>query len=318
MGVPGTVSGLELALARYGTMQRPALIAPALHRALRGFVLEQGDVDMLHSAADAFRRDPASAAICLNQGQPFAVGQRLVQMDLAATLQSIAERGAAGFYQGAVGAAIVASSRAGKGILSQAELDQYQTRELKPVACNDRSYGGGALPERGDAPCLCRPQQLTGRPRLRQPPTRPPARQGLCPAKIRAAIGLGVAGVSQALKPGVAPRGGSNTLHYAILDKAGNAVAVIYTLNDWFGAKVTVGVVGGNGVLLNNEMDDFTGKIGVPNLYGLLRGAANAIQPGKRPLSSISPTIATQDGKPLPVVGTPGAAASSLRCCTPS
>ncbi len=134
-------------------------------------------------------------------------------------------------------------------------------------------------------------------------------------AKICAAIDPAVAGVSQALKPGVAPHEGSNTTHYSIIDKAGNAVAVTYTLNDWFGAKVTAG---GTGVLLNNEMDDFTVKIGVPNIYGLVQGEANAIAPGKRPLSSMSPTIVTQDGKPLLVLGTPGAAASSRRCCTPS
>ncbi len=146
VGVPGTVSGLDAALARYGTMKRAALIAPALHLGRQGFVLEQGDVDMLHSAADAFRRDPVSAAILLNQGQPFAAGQRLVQGDLANALQGIADSGAAGFYQGAVGAAIVASSLAGKGILSQADLDQYQTRELKPVECNYRGFGVVSAP----------------------------------------------------------------------------------------------------------------------------------------------------------------------------
>ena len=96
---------------------------------------------------------------------------------------------------------------------------------------------------------------------------------------------------------------GSNTTHYSIVDKAGNAVSVTYTLNDWFGAKVTAA---GTGVLLNDEMDDFTAKVGVPNLYGLVQGAANSIAPGKRPLSSMSPTIVTKDGKPVMVVGTPG------------
>ena len=98
-------------------------------------------------------------------------------------------------------------------------------------------------------------------------------------------------------------REGSNTTHYSIADRFGNAVAVTYTLNEWFGAKVTAG---GTGVLLNNEMDDFTAKRGVPNAYGLVQGDANAIAPGKRPLSSMSPTILTRDGKPVMVVGTPG------------
>ena len=122
-------------------------------------------------------------------------------------------------------------------------------------------------------------------------------------AKIRSVIDPAKAGVSKDIKPGVAPHEGSNTTHYSITDQWGNAVAVTYTLNDWFGAKVTAAKTG---VLLNNEMDDFTAKVGVPNLYGLVQGEANAIAPGKRPLSSMSPTIVSKDGKPVFVVGTPG------------
>jgi gamma-glutamyltranspeptidase/glutathione hydrolase len=122
-------------------------------------------------------------------------------------------------------------------------------------------------------------------------------------AQIRAVIAPDKAGVSMDIKPGVAPHEGSNTTHYSIVDKWGNAVSVTYTLNDWFGAKVTAAKTG---VLLNDEMDDFTSKIGVPNLYGLVQGQANAIAPGKRPLSSMSPTIVTKDGKTVMVVGTPG------------
>jgi gamma-glutamyltranspeptidase/glutathione hydrolase len=121
--------------------------------------------------------------------------------------------------------------------------------------------------------------------------------------KIRAAIDPNKAGVSKDLKPGVPPHEGTNTTHYSIVDKAGNAVAVTYTLNEWFGARVTAA---GTGVLLNNEMDDFTVKAGVPNLYGLVQGEANAIGPGKRPLSSMSPTIMTKDSKPVLIIGTPG------------
>ena len=123
-------------------------------------------------------------------------------------------------------------------------------------------------------------------------------------AKIRAAIDPNKAGVSKDIKPGVAPHEGSNTTHYSIVDKDGNAVSVTYTLNDWFGAKVTAARTG---VLLNNEMDDFTAKLGVPNLYGLVQGEANAIAPGQAAaVSSMSPTIVTKDGKPVIVVGTPG------------
>ncbi len=121
--------------------------------------------------------------------------------------------------------------------------------------------------------------------------------------KIRAVIDPNKAAISKDIKPGVAPHEGSNTTHYSIADKDGNAVSVTYTLNDWFGAKVTAAKTG---VLLNDEMDDFTAKVGVPNLYGLVQGEANAIAPGKRPLSSMSPTIVTKDGKTVMVVGTPG------------
>ena len=122
-------------------------------------------------------------------------------------------------------------------------------------------------------------------------------------AQIRAVIDPNKAGVSKDIKPGVEPHEGSNTTHYSIADRWGNAVAVTYTLNDWFGAKVTAA---GTGVLLNNEMDDFTVKAGVPNLYGLVQGEANAITPGKRPLSSMSPTIVSKDNHPVLVLGTPG------------
>jgi gamma-glutamyltranspeptidase/glutathione hydrolase len=122
-------------------------------------------------------------------------------------------------------------------------------------------------------------------------------------AKIRAAIDPARAAISSAIKPGVAPHEGTNTTHYSIVDKDGNAVAVTYTLNEWFGAKVTVA---GTGIIMNDEMDDFTVKPGVPNFYGLVQGEANAIAPGKRPLSSMSPTVVSRDGKPVLVIGAPG------------
>jgi gamma-glutamyltranspeptidase/glutathione hydrolase len=122
-------------------------------------------------------------------------------------------------------------------------------------------------------------------------------------AAIRQVIAPNKAGVSSQIKPGVPPHEGTNTTHYSIADKHGNAVSVTYTLNDWFGSKV---MAPGTGVLLNDEMDDFTSKVGVPNLYGLVQGQANSIAPGKTPLSSMSPTIVTQNGKPVMVVGTPG------------
>ena len=340
VAVPGTVAGLEMALAKYGTMKRAALIAPAIKYAHDGFVLEQGDADLFATATADFRKDAATAAIFLNHGEAFAPGQKLVQRDLAATLKLISEKGEEGFYKGPVGAAIAASSQAGKGIITQADLDQYKTRELKPVECNYRGYGVvSAPPPSSGGVVICeilnilegyplkdlgfrsaqavhyqieamrhayvdRNSYLGDPDFVKNPLDR--LLDKAYAAQLRAAIDPGKAGVSKDIKPGVAPhviREGSNTTHYSIIDKQGNAVSVTYTLNDWFGARVSAAKTG---VLLNNEMDDFTSKIGVPNLYGLVQGAANAIAPGKRPLSSMSPTIVTKDGQPVMVVGTPG------------
>ena len=337
VGVPGTVSGMELAREKYGTMKRAALLAPAIKYAQDGFVLDQGDIDMLHTATEDFKKDPASAPIFLNKGEPFQVGQKLVQKDLAATLKAVSDKGEAGFYKGPIGAAIVASSQAGKGIITQADLDQYKTRELPPVECDYRGYHVvSAPPPSSGGVIICeilnvlegyplkdlgfrsaqsvhyqieamrhayvdRNSYLGDPDFVKNPLDRLLSKDYA--TKLRAAIDPNKAGVSKDIKPGVAPHEGSNTTHYSIVDKWGNAVSVTYTLNDWFGAKVTAAKTG---VLLNNEMDDFTAKIGVPNLYGLVQGEANAIAPGKRPLSSMSPTIVTKDGKTVMVVGTPG------------
>jgi len=337
VAVPGTVHGLEMALAKYGTMRRSVLMAPAIKYAQDGFVLEQGDVDMLVTATADFRADPPTAAIFLNQGEPFAPGQRLVQKDLAATLRLISEKGAEGFFKGRVGAAIAAASQSGKGLITQADLDQYKTRELAPVECDYRGYrivsapppsSGGVivceilnvlegypLKELGYRSAQAVHYQIEamrhaymdrnsylGDPDFVNNPLERLLDKGYA-GQLRAVIDPAKAGVSKDIVPGVPPHEGSNTTHYSIVDKFGNAVSVTYTLNDWFGARVTVPRTG---VLLNNEMDDFTAKLGVPNLYGLVQGQANAIAPGKRPLSSMSPTIVSKDGKPVMVLGTPG------------
>jgi len=337
VAVPGTVHGMETALARYGTMKRAALIAPAVRYAQDGFVLDQGDVDLLVTASAGLRRDAASAAIFLNQGEPFAIGQRLVQKDLAATLGLISDKGADGFYKGPVGTAIAAASAAGKGLITQADLDQYRTRELAPIECDYRGYhvvsapppsSGGVvvceilnvlegypLKELGFRSALAVHYQIEAMRHaymdrnsyLGDPDfvINPLARllDKDYAGRIRAVIDPAKAGVSKDLKPGVPPHEGSDTTHYSIVDRFGNAVSVTYTLNELFGAKLTVP---STGVLLNNEMDDFTAKLGVPNVYGLVQGRANAIAPGKRPLSSMSPTIVSKDGKPVLVLGTPG------------
>jgi gamma-glutamyltranspeptidase/glutathione hydrolase len=337
VGVPGTVNGMELALMKYGTVKRSVLMAPAIKFAEEGFKLEQGDVDLLRVATEDFKKDSATSAIFLNNGQPFEVGQRLIQKDLAKTLRQISDEGAIGFYKGPVGSSIVASSQAGKGILTQADLDQYKTRELKPVECDYRGYrivsapppsSGGViiceilnvlegypLKEWGFRSAQAVHVQIEamrhaymdrntylGDPDFVNNPIDRLLDKNYA-AKIRAVIDPSKAGISKEIIPGSAPHEGNNTTHYSIADKFGNSVSVTYTLNDWFGARVTAA---GTGVILNNEMDDFTAKIGVPNLYGLVQGQANSIAPGKRPLSSMSPTIVTKDGRPVMVVGTPG------------
>jgi gamma-glutamyltranspeptidase/glutathione hydrolase len=337
VAVPGTVSGLEYARRKYGTMPRTRLIAPSVALAERGFMLAQGDVDMLHEGTDDFREDAATAAIFLDRGMPLQAGATLRQTDLAKTLRNISRGGVDGFYKGATGTALVAASRAGKGIITQADLDAYQTRELAPVECDYRGFhivappppssGGVVLCEilnilegyplrdygYGSARAVHFEIEamrhayvdrnfLLGDPDfVRNPLTELLDKR--YSERIRTQIDPQRAGNSQALKPGIASREGVHTTHYSIADRFGNAIAVTYTLNDWFGARVTAA---GTGVLLNDEMDDFTAKAGVPNMYGLVQGETNKIEPGKRPLSSMTPTIVTRDGKPWMILGTPG------------
>jgi gamma-glutamyltranspeptidase / glutathione hydrolase len=338
VGVPGTVSGLEYARKKYGTMTRAALIEPAIELAEDGFALVQGDVDMLASATEDLRRFPATAEIFLNKGQPFVAGQRLAQPDLAGTLRLIREQGIDGFYGGKTGAAIVEASRAGGGTIDQEDLNRYETREFPPIECDYRGYhvisapppssGGIAICEMlnilegyplrdlgwGSAQALhyeieamrhayADRNSLIGDPDFVRNPIRELTDKSYA-AKIRDAIKPDKAGVSSDIRQGVAPHEGSNTTHFSIIDDAGNAVSMTYTLNDWFGAKV---VASGTGVLMNDEIDDFTPNASAASIYGVVvQGDANAIAPGKAPRSSMTPTIITRDGKPVLILGTPG------------
>jgi gamma-glutamyltranspeptidase/glutathione hydrolase len=337
VGVPGTVAGLEYAREKYGTRSRSALIAPAISFAKRGFVLDQGDIALFATANADFKDDAATAAIFLNKGQPFKAGERLVQKDLAKTLIQIAQSGPGAFYQGPIADAIAASSAAGKGIITKADLQQYKVRELAPVECDYRGYrivsapppsSGGAviceilnilegypLKDLGFRSAQAVHYQIEamrhayvdrnsylGDPEFVKNPLDRLLDKDYA-KKLRAAIDPAKAGVSRELKAGVPPHEGINTTHYSIVDNQGNAVAVTYTLNELFGARV---IAANTGILLNDEMDDFTVKPGVPNLYGLVQGQANSISPGKRPLSSMSPTIISRDGKPFMVIGAAG------------
>jgi gamma-glutamyltranspeptidase/glutathione hydrolase len=336
IGVPGSVAGFEAARERYGTMERAALIAPALTLARDGFALEAGDVASFADGNDMLAQDPAAAKIFLNDGGPLPLGATLVQSDLAGTLQAISEGGVDAFYKGETADLIVKASAANGGILAKADFENYKVRELEPVKCDYRGYDiVSSPPPSSGGLIICEILNiLEGYPigylgygsaettRLMVEAMRhayvdrntalgdpdfvdnPVAKltSDAYAEEIRSQIDPYRAGVSADLTP--AGFGESTeTTHYSIIDKDGNAVAVTYTLNGSFG---TGKVAEGTGILLNNEMDDFTMKPGVPNLYGLVQGEANAIEPGKSPLSSMSPTIVSRDGKPFMVIGSPG------------
>jgi len=337
VGVPGTVAGLELARVRYGTRSRASLMQSAIRLARDGFVLDQGDADMLADAAEEFRKDPPSAAIFLNRGQPWKPGQRLVQTDLSRSLAAIAKGGPAAFYQGPIAEKIVAASKANGGILAKRDFADYKARELKPLECDYRGYHMiSAPPPSSGGVVLCETFNILEGYPIGDLGFHSAAGTHLLVEAMRRAyhdrnLNLGdpsfvtvdtahfidkvyAASLRQGIDPNRATpsaslpapglgREGQNTTHFSIVDKDGNAVSLTYTLNDWFGAHVTAA---GTGILLNDEMDDFSAKPGAPNMYGLVEGPNNAVAAGKRPLSSMTPTIVTKDGKLVMVVGTPG------------
>jgi gamma-glutamyltranspeptidase / glutathione hydrolase len=336
-GVPGTVMGLEMARQKYGTLPRTTLIAPAIKLAEEGFVLTRGDVDVLAEGTQGFRDQPNVAAIFLKNGQPFSPGERLVQKDLAATLRAISGGGADAFYHGAIPAAVSAASKAHGGLLTAQDFAAYTATESAPVTCPYRGYTiVSAPPPSSGGVTLCEMLQVLqgyplkalgfhssgavhvmteamrhayrdrntylGDPAFVDNPT---ARLISLPyaESIRAQIQSNRATPSSALSGPAAAEEHATTTHYSVVDPLGNAVSVTYTINDSFGAKV---IAGNTGFFLNDEMDDFTAKPGVPNVFGLVQGKANAVAPGKRPLSSMTPTLVFKDGKPVLIVGTPG------------
>lgn len=337
VGVPGTVAGLELARTKFGTRSRAKLMASAIRLAHDGFLLDQGDADFLSTGADEFRKDPATSAIFLNHGQPWKPGQRLVQADLARSLQLIAARGPSAFYNGPIAARIVAASKAGGGILAARDLAAYRARELKPLECDYRGYHIiSAPPPSSGGVVICETLNILegypiaklgfhssagthllveamrrayhdrnvnlGDPSFVNVDTAHFIDKSYA-AKLRSGIDANRATPSASLPaPGI-PAEGKSTTHFSIVDAKGNAVSLTYTLNDWFGAHVTAA---GTGILLNDEMDDFSAKPGAPNMFGLVEGPNNAVAPGKRPLSSMTPTIVTKQGELAMVVGTPG------------
>lgn len=337
VGVPGSAAGLEAARARYGKLPRAAVLAPAIRLARDGFELTAGDVALLKLGADAFRRDPAAAAIFLPGGRPLEPGDRLVQPDLARTLEALSAKGPEAMYRGPIGDAIVAASRSGGGILQKADFEAYRVREMPPVACTYRGYlVQSAPPPSSGGIVLCEILNILEGYNLRGNGFHSGAEVHLLveamrhafydrnaqlgdpdfvhnpvahlldkayAAEIRAKIDPERATPSAAFRDGMPPHEGMNTTQFSVMDRGGNAVSATYTLNGWFGIHR---IAPGTGIFLNNEMDDFTSKPGAPNMFGLVQGAANAIAPGKTPLSSMSPTIVSRDGKPVLVIGSPG------------
>jgi gamma-glutamyltranspeptidase/glutathione hydrolase len=336
VGVPGTVLGLDTALRKYGTLPLPTLMAASIRLAQDGFILTRGDIDVLDEGAAKFREQPNVASIFLNQGRPFKPGERLVQKNLAATLRAISEGGPKAFYQGPIADAVSAASRAHGGLLAREDFAAYSVTESPPISCAYRGYTVlSAPPPSSGGVTLCEMLQVLqayplktlgfhsseslhlmteamrhayrdrnaylGDPAfIDNPITRLLSMRHA--EEIRARIQPQRATPSTALGEAAAQEKATTT-HYSIVDGKGNAVSVTYTINDDFGAKV---IAGDTGFFLNDEMDDFTAKPGSANLFGLVQGKANAIAPGKRPLSSMTPTIVLKDGKPVLVVGSPG------------
>lgn len=337
VGVPGTVSGLEYARKKYGTLSRQTLISPAIELAKKGFQLESGDVEMLEVATEDFKKDQQTQHIFLKNGHALEVGDRLVQLNLAKTLERIKRNGEAEFYKGQTARLVVKSSQNANGILSLEDFQQYRTREFNPIACSYRGYrilsapppsSGGVtlcemlkmleaypLKEWGFHSAKALHVQIEAMKRayvdrnslLGDPDFHlNPIDFILSPEHIeelRSSIVPNKATPSDQLMPPHFVKEGENTTHFSIIDSKGNAVSMTYTLNDWFGARV---MAKGTGVLLNNEMDDFTIKLGTVNHFQLLQGRVNQIEASKRPLSSMSPTIVLKDNEVVMVLGTPG------------
>jgi gamma-glutamyltranspeptidase/glutathione hydrolase len=338
VGTPGSPAGLEYAREKYGTMARAALIAPAIRLAREGFTIGQGDAGVYQIATEDLAKDPIAAKIFFKDSRPLGQGDKLVQPQLAHTLELISAQGPeAALYRGPIGVAIAAASRAGGGILNVEDFQHYQVRELPPIECDYRGFHLiSAPPPSSGGVMICEILQIlqaydlakmgfhsadevhylveamrrayADRRDLGDPAfVSNPVAELLSAAhadQLRGSIDAVRATPSAALSAaGASAHEGTNTTQYSVVDSAGNAVSVTYTLNNWFGAQH---VAGETGILMNDEMDDFTSKVGVPNMFGLMQGAANAVQPGKTPLSSMSPTIVTKNGKLVMVIGSPG------------
>ena len=335
VAVPGTVLGLDTALQKYGTMTRQQVMAPAIQLAKEGYKVTPYESKTFANYAKDFSQQPEIAAIFLKNGQPYRAGERLIQNDLANTLQGIANNGPRYFYQGPVAQAIVKSSEAQGGILAWNDFAKYNVQELTPIKCSYHHYTLiSAPPPSSGGITLCEmlnilenfPLQHLGyhtaasthviveamrygfidrNTKLGDPDfVKNPVAQLISKTyAVELSKKIRHSSIISKTKLPSPQHELTDTTHYSVIDNKGNAVAVTTTLNGFFGARV---IANHTGFFLNNEMDDFATHIGRANKFGLVQQQVNAIQPKKRPLSSMTPTIIMQDGRVMMILGSPG------------
>lgn len=340
VGVPGTVAGMEHALKKWGTMPLDKVIAPSIALAEKGFPVSETLAKILRQEQKNMGKWPATTEIFWKDGAPLKRGDLLVQKDLAQSMRLIAQQGAKAFYEGAIAQKIAAEMAPHAGAVTLQDLREYKVAEREPVRGTYRGYevvtmpppsSGGThlvqilnmleqwplaqwgqnsaqtlhhMAESSKLAYADRSEYL-GDPDFVKIPLK-----GLTSKRYAESLAKTIdpnrARPAKEIKPGQPqPYESDQTTHYSVVDKAGNAVAVTYTLNTNFGSGI---VAKGTGILLNNEMDDFAAKPGVANAYGLVGGDANAVAAKKRPLSSMTPTLVLKDGKPTLVTGSPGGA----------
>ncbi|MCB0726925.1 MAG: gamma-glutamyltransferase [Ignavibacteriae bacterium] len=334
-GVPGSVAGMLYALEKFGTMDRASVIDYAINIADTGFIINESFAELLNNYQKDFSNFPSTMKVF---GGNFKSGDIIIQKDLANTLRFIRDNGSDGFYKGEVAQKIVSSMENSNGIITYEDLDLYKPKERNVIEGNYRGYeilsmgppsSGGIsliyllnilenydLGKNGYGSVQNIQLMTEAMRRVYADRSEFMGDADFVDVPISVLISKSYAlermkdysplnaSVSKNIKPGDADRReSSQTTHYSIADKDGNLVSVTTTINDVFGNKV---VVEGAGFFLNNEMDDFVSKPGVPNLYGLLGSEANSIAPQKRMLSSMTPTIVLKDNKPFLVVGSPG------------
>jgi gamma-glutamyltranspeptidase / glutathione hydrolase len=336
-GIPGSVAGLLEALDKYGSLSREQVLAPALRLAEEGFILNNDIAGQFRGQFNNFRNIPASLQTFSNNGSPYESGDRWQQPDLASTLKAISDRGREGFYRGRVAELIVDDMQANNGLITHQDLSDYQPVWREPIHGSYRGFdvwsmsapsSGGVLlvqmlnmlepydigslgwGSKETVHLMIEAQRRAYADRaeyLGDPDyVDVPAQRLISKEYARqrfANFNPDQAGDSATITAGSWINESPDTTHYSVMDEFGNAVSVTTTLNRSYGSKI---VVPGAGFLLNNEMDDFSSKPDTPNSYGLIGRKANEIQPGKRMLSSMTPTIVTRDGKPVLLTGSPG------------